>query len=75
MNKMVVISEEQIREVREGLDRLFALIDDESLPEEVRARYFEQWRGSRHVLRSLGLKEIYSDRVNGPSELTLNPFN
>ena len=75
MNKMIVISEEQIAEVREGLDRLFAFIDDESLPEEVRSRYFEQWRGARHTLRSLGLSEIYSDRVNGPSELTLNPFN
>ena len=71
MNKMIVISEEQIQEVHEALNRIVGLIEDESLPQEERFRYFEEWRGYRHALRTLGLKELYSDYNLG----CLNPFN
>lgn len=70
MNKMIVISEEQIKEIRQQLDRLVERIEDTSLPEDDRSRYFEEWRGYRHSLRTLGLKEIYSDYNVG----ALNPF-
>ncbi len=70
MNKMIVISEEQIQGVREALDRIVGLIEDESLPQEERFRYFEEWRGYRHALRHLGLKDLYSDYNVG----CLNPF-
>ena len=55
MNKMVVIPDEKLQEVREDLNRLVARIEDESLTDEERSRYFEEWRGYRHLLRTLGL--------------------
>ena len=70
MTKMIVITDEQINDVRHGLDVLVEKIEDESLPQEERFRYFEEWRGARHVLRSLGLSEVYSNYNIG----CLNPF-
>lgn len=70
MNKMIVISEEQIQQVRAQLDQLIAKVEDDSLPDDVRSLYFEEWRGYRHLLRTLDLKELYSDYNVG----ALNPF-
>lgn len=60
MNKMVVLTPEEMAAALEYITDLEAYTEDTTIPEEDRLIYLRQWQGARRVLRKMGLKEIYN---------------